>query len=201
MTDPATADKPAGGLRSPLRVPILVALIVSAAAAFFLQPRVVAAVRADKLPAIVLVVTPAAFALVVIFAALDAWRIARRRGYFRGPSVVMLAACIAFLGLLLPNTVEEYRARTSPPENSVAHYEALFMSRDPRVRALVMEAAGFRPGPPAPVAGLLLRGLDDSDPLVSQAALRAVEARSGARFDGPDAKEKAKAAAQAWAAR
>jgi hypothetical protein len=200
-SDPSSDDKPAGSMHSPLRIPILIALIASAVAAFVLQPRVIAAVRAEKLPAALLVAAPAAFALVVVFAALDAWRMAKRRGYFRGPTLLMLAACVAFLGLLLPSTFDEYRARTSPPTDSVAHYDALFLSRDPRVRALVMEAAGFRPGPPEPVAALVLKGLDDSDPLVVKAAVAAVEHRAGVTLEGADdAVSRARTIAQTWSA-
>ena len=191
---------PAAAGRAVLRIPLFGALIVSAGLALFAQPRVIALVRTEELDALWLVAAPVAFAIVVVIAALDAWRVARRRGYFRGPSVVMLAACVAFLGLLLPNTLAEYRARTSPPEDSVAHYEALVQSRDPRVRALVMEAAGFRPGPPQAVASLLLRGLDDADPLVTHAAVRAVEHRAGTPLEGADAAARARAIVQGWIA-
>ena len=184
--------------RTALRIPLLMALLVSASAAFFLQPRVIAMVRAEKLPALALIAAPAAFAIVVVIAALDIWRQARRTGYFRGPNVVMLAGAVAFLGLLLPDTVEEYRARTSAPVDSVAHYDALFLSDDPRVRALVMEVAGFRPGANDAIAALLVKGLDDGDPLVELAAIRAVAHRAQAPLEGPDGKSKAREIAVSW---
>lgn len=184
---------------APLRAAMLVALVLSAAAAFFVQPRVVAAVRAEQLDAAWLAAAPALFLLVVVVAALDAWRLARRRGYFRGPSVVALAACVAFLGLLVPNTVSEYRARTSPPSSSAAYLEALLKSRDPRVRALVVEVAGLKEGlKEAPE--LLERGLLDADPLVVDAATAAVEHRSGAPLEGPDAARRALEIVRAWKA-
>lgn len=202
MSNPLSpAARPAVPLetgRTALRIPLLVALLVAAAAAFFVQPRVIAMVRAEKLPALAITVAPVAFAIVVVIAALDAWRQARRRGYFTGPNVVILGCTVAFLGLLLPDTVEEYRARTSPPSDSVAHYDSLFLSNDPRVRALVMETAGYRPGPPDTVAALVLKGLDDGDPLVESAALHAVEHRSGKVLEGADAKDKAKRIALSW---
>jgi hypothetical protein len=166
--------------RARLRIPLLVALILSAAAAFFVQPRVIAAVRAETLPALALVIAPGAFAIVVVIAALDAWRLARRRGYFRGPSVVMLAAGVAFLGLLLPSTFDEYRARTSPPASSIALDQQLFESHDPRVRALVMEAVGFGPENDDVAVPLLKRGLADEDPMVVAAAKKALLHRLGA---------------------
>jgi hypothetical protein len=179
-------------------VPILAALLLSAAAAFFVQPRVIEAVRADRLEASWLLAAPALFALVTVLAALDAFRIARRRGYFRGPSVVALAACVAFLGLLVPNTFAEYRARTSPPAASTALYADLLQSRDPRVRALVMEVAGLRGGESSAVADLLQQGLDDSDPLVVGAAVSAVEHRAGVPLEGATAATRAAEIVKTW---
>jgi hypothetical protein len=186
---------------TPLRAVMLGALVVSAAAALFVQPRVVNAVRADSLSASWLWVAPALFSIVVVIAAVDAWRVARRRGYFRGPSVVALAACVAFLGLLLPNTFSEYRARTSPPADSAAYQEALLQSRDPRVRALVMELAGYRPGHDGEAAAILSAGLDDPDPLVVRAAVAAVAHRSAAPLEGPDAVAHARGIVKTWASR
>lgn len=181
---------------APLRAVMLAALVLSAAAAFFVQPRVVEAVRGG-LDASWLWAAPAVFLLVVAVAAIDAWRMARRRGYFRGPSIVALAACVAFLGLLLPNTVSEYKARTSPPSDSAAYLEALRQSRDPRVRALVMEVAGLKPDmKEAPE--LLARGLADPDPLVVRTAVAAVEHRSGVPLAGPDATARAVEIVKAW---
>lgn len=163
---------------SPFRRALWVLLVLSAAGAFFVQPRVVSAVRAETLAAWWLVVAPAAFSLVVVVAALDTWRTARRTGFFRGPSVLLIAASVAFLGLLLPSTLSEFRARTSPPAET-ARWEALARHKDPRVRALVMDAVGWRPGPPQETAALLAGGLDDKDPLVQQAALHAVAHKAG----------------------
>jgi hypothetical protein len=206
MTDtmaPTESDPPADGSpasRAALRVPLLVALLVSAAGALLVQPRIVSKVRAEELEAGWVVVVPAVFALVLILAAIDAWRTARRRGYFRGPSVVAIAAGIAFLGLLLPSTLSEYRARTSPALETVEHYRLLAKPRDPRVRALVMEAAGFRPGSADEVKAILLSGLDDADPLVVRAAVAAVSHRAGVPLSGTSANAQAKRIAESWTA-
>jgi hypothetical protein len=165
--------------RRGLRVPLLLALVVSAAAALFVQPRVVAGGREGDLAPAVLLIAPIAFTVVIILTALDAWRAARRSGFFPGRSVLLVAGAAVFIGLLLPETLLEYRARTGPPAASAAHYEVLARSSDARVRALVMELAGLRPVPDAEVKPLLLHGLKDKDPLVSQAALLAVSRRAG----------------------
>jgi hypothetical protein len=211
--DPLRAAGPAGGPGpgiptdgrrgpppTPLRVTIFLALVLSAAVAFFVQPRVIAAVRAEELAAAWIVAAPAVFSLVVAIAALDAWRVARRRGYFRGPSLVAIAASVAFLGLLLPNTVSEYRARTTPPLDAAALHERLLQSRDPRVRALVMEVAGLKPGSSDEPAALLARGLVDPDPLVVRTAVAAVEHRAGVPLEGPDAVARAQEIVKTWQA-
>lgn len=182
---------------SPLRRALLVLLVLSAAAALLLQPRVIGAVRSESLDATWLVAAPAIFALVVVLAALDTWRTARRTGFFRGPSVLLIALCVAFLGLLLPSTFSEYRARTSPPAEP-ARMMALLKHKDPRVRALVMDAAGWRPGAPEDAAALLAVGLDDKDPLVADAALHAVAVRAGEPLTGAAGLTRARALVAGW---
>ena len=195
---PAT-PRPAGPAadRTAFRLPLLAALLVAAGAALLAQPRVVEAVRADHVSPAWLAAAPAVFALVVVLAALDAWRGARRRGHFRGPNVVAVAAAIAFLGLLLPDAFSEYRTRTSP-EDATARDLALLGHRDPRVRALVMEALGYRPGPADRVADGLKRGLADPDPLVVEAAIHAVAHRAGVVLEGPDAVARAAQIVASW---
>lgn len=183
---------------SPFRSVVLILLVLSAAAALLVQPRVVHAVRTESLDVAWLIVAPAIFALVVVLAALDTWRTARRTGFFRGPSVLLLALCVAFLGLLLPSTFSEYRARTSPPAEG-ARMVTLAKHKDPRVRALVMDAAGWRPGPAdAEVAAILGAGLDDRDPLVAAAALHAVAMKSGEPLTGGPGLERARALITEW---
>lgn len=178
MSAPDTHPTPPADRRA-LRVPLLLALVVAAGAALFLQPRVVAEVRDGELAPPSLWVAPGALALVVALTALEAWRVARRRGYFPGRSVILVAASAAFVGVLLPETLAEYRARTSPSAGTGAHAEVLAASKDARVRALVMEVAGLRPVADTEVAGLLGRGLEDKDPAVVEAARAAVARRTG----------------------
>lgn len=196
MTPEPVHSAPRNG-RAAFRLPLLAALVVAAGAALLVQPRVVEAVRAERLDPAWLAAAPAVFALVVILAALDAWRGARLRGHFRGPNVVAVAAAIAFLGLLLPDALSEYRTRTSP-EGAAARDLVMLGHRDPRVRALVMELLGYRPVPQEQVAEGLKRGLADGDPLVVEAAVAAVAHRSGVVLEGPDAAARAAQIVASW---
>lgn len=183
--------------RGAFRGPLLAALLGAAGAALLLQPKVVEAVRAERIDPAWLIAAPAVFALVVILAALDTWRSARRSGHFRGPSVVAIAAAIAFLGLLLPGAFSEYRTRTSP-EDAMARDLELLAHRDPRVRALVMEVLAYRPVPPEQVGEGLKRGLADPDPLVVDAAVHAVAHRAGVALEGADAAARAAQIVASW---
>lgn len=182
---------------SPLRAVVLVLLVLSAAGGLLVQPRVVAAVRESGLDATWLVAVPGLFALVVIVAAIDTWRTARKLGFFRGPSVILIAACVAFLGILAPSTFSEYRARTSPSAEG-ARLAALLQHKDPRVRALVMDAIGWRPGAVDDAAPMLALGLEDKDPLVREAALHAVSLKSGETLAGIEGLTRARALVTAW---
>ncbi|MCC7070041.1 MAG: hypothetical protein IT383_01890 [Deltaproteobacteria bacterium] len=183
--------------RSAFRLPLLGALLIAAGATLLVQPRVVEAVRAERVDPAWLAAAPVVFALVVVLAALDAWRGARARGHFRGPNVVAVAAAIAFLGLLLPDAFSEYRTRTSPAD-AVARDLQLSQHRDPRVRALVMELLGYRPVPADQVAEGLARGLTDRDPLVVEAAVQAVAHRAGVPLEGPDGTARAQQIVAGW---
>lgn len=197
MAPAEPTHQPEPDRRAAFRLPLLAALLVSAGAALLAQPRVVEAVRADRLDPTWLAAAPAVFALVVVLAALDAWRGARRRGHFRGPSVVAVAAAIAFLGLLVPGAFSEYRTRTSPGD-VVARDLALLGHRDPRVRALVMEVLAYRPVAAGQVKDALGRGLADPDPLVVEAAVHAVSHRAGVALEGPDAPARAAQIVASW---
>jgi hypothetical protein len=179
-----------------MRGAILVLLVLSAAGGLLIQPRVIAAVREGH-GALWLVAVPAVFGLVVIMAALDTWRTARRLGFFKGRNVILIAACIAFLGILAQSTFSEYRARTSPPAEG-ARLAALSKHKDPRVRALVMDALGWRPGAPEEDAYLLASGLTDNDPLVADAALHAVARKAGETLTGTEGRARARELVTAW---
>jgi hypothetical protein len=182
--------------RAAFRVPLLIALVASAAAALLGQPRIVASVRAGALDAAWLVVAPAAFALVVVLSALEAWRTARVQGYFPGRSVLAVAAAAAFLGVLVPDTYAEYRTRRSAVlETPPQHWQELVRSHDARVRALVMEAAGYAPVSDAEAGPVLARGLDDPDPLVVRAALQGVRHRADVPLE---TLEEARTAVHSW---
>ena len=165
-----------------LRLPLLAALIASAVAAFFVQPKVVQLVRDGELNAGWLLVAPTAFSVVLAVAAIAAWRVARHEGFFSGRAIIQLGMACAFLGLLAPDTLQEYRARTAPPTASVESLDLLVQSKDARVRALVVEVAGQRDVTDAEVGPLLRTSLDDNDPRVREMAIVAIERRAHRTF-------------------
>ncbi len=182
-------------------IALLAGLFVSAALALFGQPFVLAAVRREEVPAAALLVAPVVFSTVVVLAGLEAWRTARRRGYFSGRALVQLGLAAVFLGLLLPDTITELRARSGAGYAENDLLEQMFRSRDARVRALVVETAGLRAAPDREVAAVLLKGLDDKEPRVREAARAAVEHRAGRELSGPQGIDAARALAREWAAR
>jgi hypothetical protein len=186
------------GARSAVRVALLVLLVLSAGAALLLQPRIIVAVRDGSLTAEWLLVAPGVFSLVVIASAIDTAMLARRRGYASGRALLQLGFVVAFVAFLLPQAWSEYRARKAPPPTSVELLDKLSKSRDARVRAVVMDLAGFR-GQASAVGSVLERGLDDKDPMVRAAARGSIERRAGEPLsDETDAR--AKELVREWAA-
>jgi hypothetical protein len=158
-------------------VGLLVLLVVSAGAGLLLQPRVILAVRAEQLSPEWLLVAPGVFTLFILLTAVDTFVRARRRGFVSGRALAQLAFAVVFIGFLFPQAWTEYRARKAPAPDSIQMLHSLTQHRDPRVRAVVMDLAGFR-GDASDVAQVLAAGLEDRDPMVRQAALASIGRRA-----------------------
>jgi hypothetical protein len=184
------------GVRSVVRVSLLVLLVASAAAALLLQPRIIVAVRSGGLTPEWLLVTPGIFSLVVFASAVETALGARRRGYLSGRALLQLGFVVAFVAFLLPRAWSEYRARKAPPVASAQLLESLAKSRDARVRAVVMDLAGFR-GQTGDVAEVLERGLNDRDPMVRATARGSVSRRANELLEEAD-HERALELARSW---
>ena len=200
MTQSPPPDAPTARTRSALRVALLLVLVVAAALSLLGQPRIIAAVRAGELPAEALLIAPAVFLVFVLVTAVDAALLARRRGFMSGRALLQVGFALAFLAMLTPQAFLEYRARKAPPVTSPALVVQLLDSRDARVRALVVEVAGHRIPEPA-MAEILARGLDDADPLVREAAIRAVAHAAEVELEGDERLLQARGLVQRWRAK
>lgn len=200
MSEPIPPGAPSARHRSALRVALLVVLVLAAALSLLGQPRLIAAVRGGELSPEWLLVAPGVFVVFVVVSAVDAVLLARRRGFMSGRALLQVGFALAFLAMLTPQAFLEYRARKAPPITSPQLLEELLVSRDARVRALVVEVAGYRVDEPEAVA-LLARGLDDPDPLVREATVRAVAHGAGTRLEGGDRLEQARRIVEGWRAK
>lgn len=200
VSEPLRPGVPSARPRGALRVALLVVLVLAAALSLLGQPRIIAAVRQGALPPEWLLVAPGLFVVFVVVSVVDVVLLARRRGFMSGRSLLQVAFSLAFLAMLTPQAYFEYRARKAPPVTSPRLLEELAQSRDARVRALVMEVAGARVSE-AGTAALLTRGLDDVDPLVREAAVRAVAHATGTPLEGEDRLEAARRLVEAWRAK
>lgn len=165
------------GGRSVVRVVLVLLLLGLGAVLLFGQPLVVAAIRRGELPLETLFAAPGLFLLLVVVLGVNAGRSVLRRGALGGKGFVQIVAVLAFFGLVANNTWREYQARSMAESDEGTTLRALARSRDARVRALVMEVAGYRAGDDAPLASVLLQGLNDADPAVVESARRAATRR------------------------
>jgi hypothetical protein len=176
--EPKTLANERAALRGPpVSLPLVLLLLLAVGAALFLQPLVVNWVRDEGGAAGFVLVAPALFTAVIVLFALDTWRTAARLGFFPGRRLLFLAFAAVLTGLLLPDTWLEFQVRTAPAAAG-GRDERLFRSKDARVRALVVEAAGRR-ADKAQAVPLLTRALDDRDPMVRAAAVAVIAERSG----------------------
>lgn len=181
--------------RGALRVALLVALILSAAFALLGQPQLVSLVRAGDIRPEWLLVAPVLFFVFVVLTGVDALFVARRRGFLNGRALFQVLIALGFVAFLAPQAYAEYRARKAPPTTSIELLEQLSRHKDARVRAVVIDLAGYR-AEQRDLARLLLRAFDDNDPKVREAALQAFQRRYGA--SAPVEREEAREIVQRW---
>lgn len=180
--------------RSALRVALFVALILAAAFALVGQPQVVAAVRASELRPEWLLVAPVLFFIVVVLIGADAFYLARRRGW-NGRALLKVFVALGFIAFLAPQAYGEYRARKAPPSTSMQLLDQLATHKDARVRAVVIDLAGYRANQ-RDLGRLLLGAFNDKDPMVREAALQALQRRYGA--SAPLSLDEAREIAERW---
>ena len=174
-----------------MRVVLLLVLVCAAAFALLGQPHLVSQVRAGSWLPETLFIAPALFSLFVLVTLADTLILARKRGFLSGRSLLQVGFALAVLAMLTPSAFFEYRARKTPQVNPSELLQQLVENRDARVRALVMEVAGYRL-PDAEMQDLLEKGLEDADPLVQEAAVRAISAASATPLEKGDRFEKAR---------
>lgn len=188
---------PSARPRSAVRVVLLLVLVCAAAFALLGQPHLVTQVREGRWLPEALFVAPALFSLFVLVTLADTLILARKRKFLSGRSLLQVGFALAVLAMLTPSAFFEYRARKAPQVNPTELLIQLAENRDARVRALVMEVAGYRL-PDAQMQDLLGKGLEDADPLVQEAAVRAISATLATPLENRDRFEKARETVRKW---
>jgi hypothetical protein len=90
---------------------------------------------------------------------------------------------LVLLLLVIPGQLREYRTRKTPPPSTEIGMKTLFQSKDARIRALVLNAAVCSGTTPQQLHDMLRLGLDDTDPMVQETSVQAVERITGNQFD------------------
>ena len=90
---------------------------------------------------------------------------------------------IVLLLLVIPGQLQEYRTRKTPSPSTELGMKALYQSKDARIRALVLNAAVCGSASPQQLHDMLRLGLEDTDPMVQETSIQAVEKITGNQFD------------------
>jgi hypothetical protein len=150
----------------PLRVALYFLTALSAAAVLFVEPSLAGAVRRGALGIAWLFLPLAVYSMFLLAYAIDRVLLVRRRRYPVGRALFQVAFGVMFALMLLPRTIQEYRAvRHNQPTGTAR----LLAHRDPAVRGAAALALGFK-GQAAERARMLVPLLDDPSPEVRQAA-------------------------------
>ncbi|MBL93317.1 MAG: hypothetical protein CMH56_16075 [Myxococcales bacterium] len=181
MTDNSTIKNMKNA--SPFAKVILAMMVLSAVAVVFMRPILIRWVREEQM-APELLWAPA----VVFFISLLLYVWTRAANNTSGSQKsawlpFQVGFGLVILLLIIPGQLREYRARKTPETNTEMGMKSLLKSKDARIRALVLNAAVCSDVAPNQLHQIIQQGLQDADPLVQEAALKAVEKITGNRFD------------------
>jgi hypothetical protein len=156
----------------PLRIALYVLTVLSAIAALFLEPALAGAVSRGAISPHWLFTAIGIYGVFFLAYAVDRFMLVRRRRYPAGKAFFQVAFGLVFGLLLLPSTIGDYASRAP------TGLERLLAHPDAEVRAVTVEALGFR-GPSKEHIALLLARLKDRDPRVEHAARTVLAKWSG----------------------
>lgn len=175
---PSDSLPPAPGLTT-LRALLFVLTLLSAAAALFVEPALAGAVTRGALSARWLFLPIGVYGVFLGAYAFDRIWLVRDRRYPAGKAFFQIAFGVVFASLLLPETIQDYKAQSVPrPDRLLSH-------KDPNVREAAVLALGFE-GPAPERTGIVVGRLDDENASVRRAALRVLQRWSGEPEAGPE---------------
>ncbi len=171
-----TAKATGSPARSPgpavLRALLFVLMLLSAAAALFVEPALAGAVTRGAISARWLFLPIGIYGVFLAAYAFDRAWLVRDRRYPPGKAFFQVAFGVVFASLLLPETIQDYKAQAVPrPDRLLGH-------KDPSVREVSVLALGFEGLAPARLE-LVLGRLEDDNANVQKAALRVLRSWSG----------------------
>lgn len=176
-----------GRLLAPARVLLYALLVSSALATLLAGPSLEQAVREGRLPQGALVVAPALLLLFILIFTAYRYALVRSGHYLAGKAFVQVGLMLLFLTLLLPGSLERYRAAgTVRPVDLARHLAA----PDAETRAMAAELTRHRDrGEALRHLPRLLELLDDASPEVRRQARASLAALAGrdAGGEGPGA--------------
>lgn len=142
MTEPpSTLDEPRVGRIRAARILLYGLLAVSAVVTFTGLPTVERAVAEGRQPPLALMVAPAIFGLFIVLFALYRFFLVRLGRYHAGKAFVQVSLMALVLTLLLPGSLERYRAAEQVTPVDLARQLA---SPDPDARAMAAELIRHR---------------------------------------------------------
>ena len=177
MNEPVVAPNVSGPAARPpghatLRALLFVLTLLSAAAALFVEPALAGAVARGAISARWLFLPIGIYGVFLAAYAFDRAWLVRDRRYPSGKAFFQVAFGVIFASLLLPETIQDYKAQSVPrPDRLLVH-------KDPSVREAAVLALGFD-GLARPRLDLVMARLDDDNPNVQAAALRVLRTWSG----------------------
>jgi hypothetical protein len=155
----------------PLRIALYVLLVLSAAAALFLEPALAGAIARGAISPLWLFTGIGIYGLFFAVYVVDRLMLVKFRRYPPGRAFFQIAFGSVLALVLLPSTIRDYAARPAGHQRLLAH-------PDPEIRQIAVEALLLR-GPTRDNVSHALERRRDRDPRVREAATRVLSRWSG----------------------
>jgi hypothetical protein len=159
----------------PLRIALYVLLVLSAAAALFLEPALAGAVARGAISPVWMFTAIGVYGVFYVAYVVDRLLLVKFRRYPAGKAFFQITFGLVLALVLLPSTIRDYSARPAGIERLLAHPDA-------EVRLVAVEALYMR-GATKENAAQALERRKDRDPRVREAATRVLARWSGRRED------------------
>jgi len=162
------------------------------------RPYLLEQIRAEKIAAWWILTGPLLFGVLFLIYMIDELNRSKKQTHQSKHVLLTLIFGLIVLVFLLPSSFREYKTRTATQISSAKFLNELWLSKDARVRTLVIMAASCQIKTNQEWTKIIELGLSDLDPMVQNAAKIALQEHLGIELNHDHSLQDAKGLLEKW---